>query len=217
MIYLNISIPFKKLIPFKSNIAEICSISLEHDVSINDSELLGDFIITGEYKNLDVNVDTMPFEHVIPFSVNLEEDINIDTLNYEIENFSYEIKNNDSLSVNILFSVTAEKLAKDVNNIFEKVDEDVLEKSEIFDEQRNEKTEEIIEVENTIKENDISIIENTNIEEDYITYHIHLVKINETIDSIAKDYKIDKEKLIELNDITNLQIGDKIIIPEIDE
>lgn len=217
MIYLNISIPFKKLIPFKSNIAEICSISLEHDVSINDSELLGDFIITGEYKNLDVNVDTMPFEHVIPFSVNLEEDINIDTLNYEIEDFSYEIENNDSLSVNILFSVTAEKLAKDVNNIFEKVDEDVLEKSEIFDEQRNEKTEEIIEVENTIKENDISIIENTNIEEDYITYHIHLVKINETIDSIAKDYKIDKEKLIELNDITNLQIGDKIIIPEIDE
>lgn len=214
---MNISIPFKKLIPFKSNIAEICSISLEHDVSINDSELLGDFIITGEYKNLDVNVDTMPFEHVIPFSVNLEEDINIDTLNYEIEDFSYEIENNDSLSVNILFSVTAEKLAKDVNNIFEKVDEDVLEKSEIFDEQRNEKTEEIIEVENTIKENDISIIENTNIEEDYITYHIHLVKINETIDSIAKDYKIDKEKLIELNDITNLQIGDKIIIPEIDE
>lgn len=214
---MNISIPFKKLIPFKSNIAEICSISLEHDVSINDSELLGDFIITGEYKNLDVNVDTMPFEHVIPFSVNLEEDINIDTLNYEIEDFSYEIENNDSVSVNILFSVTAEKLAKDVNNIFEKVDEDVLEKSEIFDEQRNEKTEEIIEVENTIKENDISIIENTNIEEDYITYHIHLVKINETIDSIAKDYKIDKEKLIELNDITNLQIGDKIIIPEIDE
>ena len=45
---MNINIPFNKIVPFKSSIAEICSISLEHDISINDSELLGDFLITGE-------------------------------------------------------------------------------------------------------------------------------------------------------------------------
>ena len=69
---------------------------------------------------------------------------------------------------------------------------------------------------NTI-EDKVDIINNTNIKEDYITYHIHFVKINETIDSICSEYKIEKEKLLELNDITTIDVGDKIIIPDVDE
>ena len=87
---MNITIPFSKDIPFKSKIAEICSISLEEDVSINEKELLGDFIISGDYKNLDINVDTMPFNFVVPFSVELEKDIDLNTLKYEIYDFKYD-------------------------------------------------------------------------------------------------------------------------------
>lgn len=219
---MNLSIPFKKVIPFKGTIEEICSISLEHDVSINDKELLGDFIISGEYKNLEINVDTKPFEHVIPFSVNLDDDILIDTLNYEIEDFNYEIINNDSLSVNIILHVTADK--KEINKIdeiFTKdedvfVEDDVRLNDEIIpDDIKVEILEENI---NTSNDNlDNTILNNYNLKEDYITYHIHLVKINETLDSISSEYKIDKEKLIELNDVSSVEMGDKLIIPDINE
>jgi hypothetical protein len=215
MIYLNITIPFEKLLPFKTNIAEVCSISLEHDVSINDNELLGDFIISGEYKNLDVNVDTYPFEHVIPFSVDLEEDILIDTLNYEVEDFTYDIVNNDTLKVKIILHVTADKKLVDLKeDIFEKEPEIKIEdRLDLIDDIKPNNVEE---KSNTI-EDKVDIINNTNIKEDYITYHIHFVKINETIDSICSEYKIEKEKLLELNDITTIDVGDKIIIPDVDE
>lgn len=214
---MNISIPFKKSIAFKSNIAEICSISLEHDVSINDSELLGDFIISGQYKNLDVNVDTNPFEHVIPFSVSLEKDILLDTLSYEVEDFSYEIENNDTLCVNIVLHVTADK---DINRLHEEIfeKEPEIEKEDRLDLIEEEKSEDVRENKNeVITDENIDLISNSNIKEDYITYHIHFVKINETIDSICSEYKIEKEKLLELNDITSIEVGDKIIIPDLDE
>lgn len=212
---LNISIPFNKVIPFKSSIAEICSISLEHDISINDSELLGDFIITGEYKNLDVNVDTNPFEHVIPFNVSLDDDINIDTLNYEIEDFTYEILNDDSLNVKIILHVEADKKTQNID-VFEKTID--INEDDRLDLIENNVDTNIKEnnVEN-ITDNDIDIINNINIKEDYITYHIHYVKPSETIESISSIYNINKDKLLELNDISSIQAGDKIIIPEINE
>ena len=222
---MNISIPFKKTIQFKSSIAEICSISLEHDISINDNELLGDFLVTGEYKNLDVNVDTMPFEYVIPFRVNLDEDIIMDTLNYDIEDFTYEIENNDSLTVKILFHVSADKKEPIVSeDIFERNVIDEEDRLNLIDEEEKETSKDTllneIVVENDKEDehidNSVNIINSNNIKEDYITYHIHITKANETLESIANDNKIEKEKLIELNDLEQVQIGDKIIIPDND-
>lgn len=219
---MNITIPFSKDIPFKSKIAEICSISLEEDVSINEKELLGDFIISGDYKNLDINVDTMPFNFVVPFSVELEKDVDLNTLKYEIYDFKYDVINEDSLKVLISFHVEADVLVDKHANLFEKPLEDDL----ITEEQINE-DENIIrddnsdnmnldnqEESNDIREdNKVSIISSHELEDDYITYHIHMVKINETIESISSEYKIDKDELIELNDITNINVGDKLIIP----
>ena len=203
---MNISIPFKKEIQFKTSIAEICSISLEKDISINDNELLGDFIITGEYRNLDINVDTMPFEHIIPFKVDLDKDIIIETLDYDIGDFNYEIKNEDTLIVNIVLNVSAEK---------KKLDESIFIKDD--DENRFNIVEEQI-IDNVEEDKDSkSIINSELFNEDYVTYHIHIVKVNETIESISKDYKIEKDKLLELNDISQISIGDKLIIPDINE
>ena len=211
---MDLTIPFSKEIPFKSTIAEIVSISLEHDVSINDDELLGDFILEGEYKNLDINVDTNPFNHVIPFNVSLSKDIDINTLNYEIVDFKYEIINEDTLKVDIKFHVTADKLMNRIDELFQKTDEEL-----IIEESNDDIKEEIIEETKREDNNEISSnILNNDLKEDFITYHIHMVKINETIDTICKEYKIDKETLLSINDIeNNISIGDKLIIPELDE
>lgn len=228
---MNLTIPFKKEIPFKSKIAEITSISLEHDVSINDSEILGDFIVSGDYKNLDVNVDTMPFSHVVPFSVTLDENIDLDTLSYEISAFDYEIINDDILKVNITFHVEAEKLKREDESIFMDVTDELLDQDNLItkdveedgDSSENIDDEAIIatlDVENSETDDDredneveASVITQNDLEQDYITYHVHIAKINETIDSLCTLYKIDKDELLELNDITDLNIGDKVIIP----
>lgn len=225
---MNITIPFSKDLPFKSKIAEICSISLEQDVSINEKELLGDFIISGDYKNLDINVDTVPFSFVIPFSVDLENDIDLDTLKYEIYDFKYDILDDEILNIMISFHVEADKNNNFNTDIFERVDKEELLKSDelnvlssksdinnlLFD---DEKINDINDSNNSLdserEDNSANLISSNNLEEDYITYHIHMVKLNDTIESISKEYRIDKDELVEINDITNINIGDKLIIP----
>lgn len=51
-------------------------------------------------------------------------------------------------------------------------------------------------------------------EDEYITYHIHLVKSEDTIESIAKKYNSNIDYLKEFNNIKELKPGEKIIIPE---
>ena len=46
---MNCIIPYTKEIPFNSKIKEITSISLEHEMNINEGEILGNFIVSGEY------------------------------------------------------------------------------------------------------------------------------------------------------------------------
>ena len=214
---MDLTIPFSKDILFKSKIAEICSISLEEDVSINEKELLGDFIVSGEYKNLDVNVDTMPFNHIVPFSVELDDDILFESLKYEIVDFSYDVVDDEILRVNISFHVEALKdESKRVNNVFEKVVVDdknfndvILEDSVINE--KNDVDEEKIDPKNDLEK--MSVFNANDLKEDYITYHVHMVKIGETIESISSDFKVAKEDIMDLNDITGISVGDKLIIP----
>ena len=43
-------INYEKDILFKTNIGELTSISLEHDFTVDEGILKGDFLINGEYK-----------------------------------------------------------------------------------------------------------------------------------------------------------------------
>ncbi|MBO4601126.1 MAG: LysM peptidoglycan-binding domain-containing protein [Bacilli bacterium] len=213
---MNLTIPFSKEIVFKSKIAEINSISLEHDISINESELLGDFIISGDYKNLDINVDTIPFSHIVPFSVNLDDDIDIDSLTYDVVDFNYEINNEDILKVNISLHVEAEKKISEKLDIFEEVKED-LNRDDLVLDIKEEINQEDLQNEVDIKDENVdektSLILSDDLKEDYITYHVHLVKIDETIDKICSEYKISKEELTLINDTSTINVGDKLIIP----
>ena len=213
MIFLNITIPFSKDILFKTKIAEICSISLEQDVSINEKEILGDFIVSGDYKSLDVNVDTNPFNYVVPFSIALDKDIDLNTLKYEISNFSYNIVGEDILNVVISFHVDAEK-NRSYEDVFEKVD--LVEEKKEVKESENLDDNIIIDSDLDDERNDdvsVDILTSSELEKDYITYHIHLVKVNETLESISSYYQIDKDVIMELNDVTSINIGDKLLIP----
>lgn len=53
-------------------------------------------------------------------------------------------------------------------------------------------------------------LDNTDI---YISYNIYILREGDTIDTIQEKYNIDIDTLKEYNDISDLKIGDKIIIP----
>lgn len=230
---MNCIIPFTKDIKFKTNICEILSISLEHDYTLNETELLGNFIITGDYKSHEVSVNKEHFEHVLPFSVSLVSPIKEDTLDFNIEDFTYQILDDNTLKVDIEYAVKGEELERTEKPlVFEDIEseddaiEDLLEE---FDEKDEEVEEEIREEEvrsdnkeveeravtETEKEtiiNEINKDDNT-----FVTYHIHIMKENETIETVCTMYNTSTQTIGEYNDISNIAIGDKIIIPDIDE
>lgn len=224
-----IKIPFESKIDFKTNIAEITKMSLEHDFNISESTVLGNFYISGEYKSHEVSVNKDKFNYTLPFTVELREDIKEDSLELNIEDFSYDICNNKELIVKIEYSLKAD--LKD--ELFERVDEEELkselkeidnfleseinknEKEEILrDDKKEDKENEKIdkEVENTINN---TIIQNE--ENEYVTYHIHIVNDNENIDTISNMFKVPVNIINEYNDTSNIETGSKLIIPKIDE
>ena len=239
---MNCVIPFTKEVKFKSNIAEILSISLEHDYTVNDNELLGNFTVSGEYKSHEVSVNRESFDFVLPFSVNLTNEIDPETVDFEITDFTYELKDSCTLQVNIEYSVKAKELER--NEVFEEVPTDEEKEAEevmeevlnepIVEEERKEEKEMVeeernvavptMEVENTEElKDDIAEEENVilkaveNKENDFVTYHIHIMKENETIESVCTKYNVSSSLLENYNDLKNITYGEKIIIPEVDE
>ena len=223
---MNLIIPFTKDIKFKTSISEIISISLEHEYTVNTEEILGNFIVTGEYKTHEVSINKEKFEYVLPFSVNTTKEIDSDSVDFAIEDFTYEIVDKDILKVNIEYSVKAMEIPKEeifepveetretFEEMLDSIDEEMSEKEENREEIEEEK-EDINEI--TQDENN-TILENINSnEETFITYHIHIMKENDTIESVCTKYNTTTNILGEYNDLSTVAIGDKLIIPEVNE
>lgn len=304
-------IPYKKDIVFKTNIANITSISLEHEEKIKEGEVIGDFSIFGEYKIHNDTTEKELFKYRLPFSIDFTENIDKDSIKIDIEDFNYEIIESDVLRINIEFSLNAteivlekevkveeisdeelreldeflaeddgeedvsleelerqlqeytcfdkevEALSKEITDnargeIVEELDED--EEIEVLDEEPEAVVVELdnLDIEESILEakdempveqteireeeelNMEEIIKNVNevqeenmeiegqeiiktVENEYVTYHIHIVNENESIDDIMKKYECSLEVIKMYNDITSIAVGDKIIIPDLNE
>ena len=73
--------------------------------------------------------------------------------------------------------------------------------------------EEPIKTDDKINDNMITTVTGINAENDYISYHIHIVKETEDIDFICKKSNISKEELLNMNGITDININDKLLVP----
>ena len=235
-------VPYEKEITFNTKIAQISSISLEYEANVLGSDLSGDFIVSGEYKIHEVSVNKEPFKYRLPFSISLDDDLIRDSLKYDIYNFTYEVKDEDTLKVNIEFLLEGEVVEKmpepEVKVEETKKESDKEEKERNINVTNNEldallnqidikekEADKKVEITNNIEikdnkvdnsKNEEMILNNAlNASNTYVTYHIHVVGENDTIDSIINNYKISKEILSEYNDLSSLNIGDKILIPEL--
>ena len=257
---MNTKIPFTKDITFEKKVSEITSISLEHEINVEDSVLKGNFIVSGDYKSHEVSVNKEPFSYILPFEIELSRDIDTETIEFMIDDFTYEIIDNTDLRVNIDFNILASKkeIIEEPESIFEDASElfsDDNEEREIIEPETVDTLEEVLKeekletvaediledkveanedvlsqevdtdlrdqvaVQSTVKEVSEDTIINSikNTDDEYTTYHIHMVSDGETVETICTMYNSNLNILGEYNELGELNAGDKVIIPEKNE
>ena len=229
-------IPFKKDVIFKTNISEITSISLENTLSINDDVVSGEFIISGEYKVSDKSTTVEPFELKLPFEIVVDDRYDSNSATVDIDDFYYEIVNDNvlSISIDVLIDKLKEKPVVDIDDLVEiKRDVEILDQNRICDDKEDnvednilnifdeEDTKEIGKVQENeeIRENEgeqkiKSLFNQFNSDSEvYVTYNVFIVRDGDNIDTILDKYGITLDELKEYNNIDDLKIGDKLIIP----
>ena len=215
---------FEKEINFPSMIGEINTISLDHNVKfINENQATGNLIVSGTYKMTEASTILEDFKYELPVEIDLAESIDLDSGKISINDFNYEIINEDILKCNI------DLLVEGVESLKVEEDIEVLEElvRECDGEEKEDEEKELpkIEIENTIEE--IKEEDNSNIgslfqafensTETFKTYSVYIMRKDDTIEKVLDKYKINIDQLEEYNDISNIEIGTKLIIPSVNE
>lgn len=215
-------ISFEKKLEFPSMVGEITSIALEHTLEFKSPTLIeGAFLITGTYKLTEASCIEDNFNFKVPTEIMLTENIDVTTGKITVDDFFYEIENDESLVCHIDVLVEGleeifieEQPLQEVERQVEEIREcDGDENKEIeipHKEQREDVKEEIEEL--VLEEQ--SLFSNLKDDEDtFTTYSIYIIRQDETIQTVLEKYKITKEELEEYNDLSNITEGSKVIIP----
>ena len=255
-------ISFEKEIAFKTMIGEVTSISLEHTLSFQGpSTISGDMIVSGTYKMTEASTLEEDFQYAIPVDIMLTKELEEDNRSITIHNFTYDIRNEDTLHLYIDVLVKGrevieleeeEKVIEPVREELPKIDEEQVEDTtnddkEILTEKEVEESQKVIDnIINTDKKEEEVIIEDkeeepviktdiqeevktttdtkvmnsifsafANTEETYTTYSVYILRENDSIENIIENYGVTREELSYYNDLDNLNVGSKIIIPTI--
>ena len=281
-------VSFTKDIEFKTMINKITSISLEHTLMLSGSDSIkGDFIVSGTYKMTAASQLENDFSYKIPVDIVMDDKYDLTNLVIDIDDFTYEVVDEEILRVNIdllldklelkkVEEVKEDEKEKEEDNLVtlddlfmesdtkEKLELDALDshsEKEITDKAdaiiKDEKaSEENRDSEEKMTLNDVESVENEkevqsiavnsvdteNIKkektilvknesddmktdgaslfssfdsstETYSTYSIYIVRENDSIENIMTKYNTTREQLEEYNDLSDMKIGSKIIIP----
>lgn len=218
-------ISFEKKLEFPSMVGEITSIALEHTLEFKSPTLIeGAFLITGTYKLTEASCIEDNFNFNVPTEIMLTENIDITTGKITVDDFFYEIENDESLVCHIDVLVEGleeifveeqplQEVERQVEEIRECDGDDNKEIEIPHKEQREDVKEEIEEIEELVLEEQ-SLFSNLKDDEDtFTTYSIYIIRQDETIQTVLEKYKITKEELEEYNDLSNITEGSKVIIP----
>ena len=216
-------VSFEKEVEFPTMIGEICEIELDHDLKfIDDTSIEGNFLLNGKYKMTEAS----RLETKIPVDIELTERLDLSTTNIEISDFYYEIENENTVVCHIELLIDGLEIIDDgeLNVVEEReCDGDLLEEKQI-EIPVLEKTEDVSinEVEEPLEDNSTEVINslfsNLNDETDtYGTFIVYIVRQNETLNSIIEKYHTNVEEVEKYNDIKDINVGTKLIIPLLNE
>ncbi len=256
-------ISFEKEIAFKTMIGEVTSISLEHTLSFQGpSTISGDIIVSGTYKMTEASTLEEDFQYAIPVDIMLTKELEEDNRSITIHNFTYDIRNEDTLHLYIDVLVKGREvieLEEDEEEVIEpvreeqhKIDEEQVkdttnDNKELLTDIEVEESQKVIDniMSTGKKEEEVAIEEKkeepviksdiqeevktttdtkvmnsifsafANTEETYTTYSVYLLRENDSIENIIENYGVTREELSYYNDLDNLNVGSKIIIPTV--
>lgn len=249
-------IPFTSDIKFNTKIYEVTSISLEHNLSIESNNIItGEFVVSGDYKMNDTSINTEPFIHGLPFDITLDTKYDMDRIKIDIDDFKFEIINEEILRVNIDVLIEGatliemedeEKIIDEIkptividsredkeseeksDDPIEIIDDDILEMRDNMNDfivkdlfkQDEEKIKEVIgdNTNSNSEASDSNIVESifnnfNEKDEKFVTYYVHIVRENDNIESISTKYGVSVDEIKEYNNIEQITLGSKIIVP----
>ena len=245
-------IPFTKELDFNAKVQEITSISLEREFEVEDGSVVGNLYVTGDYKSHEISVNVTPFSFKIPFTIEIPDNLDKDSITIEISDFAYDMNDDSKITVHIELElegteVVQEEVEEEIVDTPVEVDsEEILKMMEERKEENQEKEcedEVLAEDEDEIlkdktseeelpkvheerdevkkvemdKESEDVIMQNIDQDNEYTTYHIHMVKEGETVETICTMYNSNMSLLMDYNDLSNLTPGEKILIPSENE
>lgn len=201
-------ISFDKKIDFPTMIGEISAVSLEQDLKfINESSIEGNLLLTGKYKMMEASRIEEDFSYKIPVDISFYEKLDYNNSNIKISDFSYEIKNEKEMHCHIELVVEGIEILEEENT--RECDGDSVEEKEVeIPIKESDNVEEEVKIDN--KPFFMNMNEN---EETYGTFLVYMVRQNETVQSIIEKYSTTLEEVEKYNDLNNVGIGTKLIIP----
>lgn len=209
----------------------------------DDDLITGKFIISGEYKMTEGSINREKFEYTIPFDIALDSRYDTNNMVVDIDDFNYSVINNDILKVKITLyiegdlvkteEVPLKEVKENIKEVIKEEEPEIVnsiiynkkEEKELKEEVREsveEEKEVELNVENVNINNNVndsvseiknSLFDNLDSGETYSTYHVYIVKEDDTIDKIMTKYNVSKDDLADYNDLSDIKPGDKIIIP----
>lgn len=216
-------VAFKKEITFPTMIGEVTAISLEPNLYFKDeSNVEGNLLLIGKYKLTEASRLEEDFKYQIPIEITFNEKLDLETTKLEISDFQYEIQNEDTMICHIELYIEGLELIEDLNDNREcddnplekeieipKIENTVVKQEDSREEQKEENDSETLE-----QLEDSSLFLNLDSEDEkYGTFLVYIVRQNETIHSIIEKYSTTLEEVEKYNDISNINIGTKLIIP----
>lgn len=187
------TVSFEKRIDFPTMIGEVCAISLEDNLKfVDESNIEGNLELIGKYKLTEASRLEEDFEYKIPIEIALTEKLDLDTASVKINDFYYEIENDDIMVCHIELCVEGLEIIDVLDDDNTNIDSSL--ERECDGDVKSENEIELPKIENT---------ESTNIEEETITNN--MVEEEITNNNIEVDYDEDKVNDIEITkDMTTL-------------
>lgn len=238
-------ISFDKTLEFKTMVGEVTSISIDPQLDFSlDGSISGELIIAGKYKLTSASRLEDDFSFRVPVEIVLTENLEEDTREVRLDDFRYDLLD-DALVCHIdLLIEGVEKIEEDVRE--QEVDVDSSSELINRDEALENTTDNfldpaVVEEQVIVSNNQEKSMQQMNVEQEleknaeqqenvtslfssfkdsdetFATYSVYIVRENDTVESIMKQYQVNRENLEEYNDLSSIAVGSKIIIPKVYE